>query len=379
MTERINQEDFELINEKYKNILDEYKNNDIYIILKHGYDETLNMMNKKFEECEYYINYKDIRIDIFLFPLVKYLIDNCYEIKSCSYYRSKNNYCNITFSSINSGLMFIDKNIIIRNVLYKRVESSSSVNIKNKWFYYICPYVKYINSNKSSQNDSNLNNINLSFTLMIPNDDIILLYNILNNKKNIIIPHNLYNNVPLFKRSKKQLIDYIDEINKIKINYNNIIINKILDKSINFVYKSINKLSKSQTILKFDNSSYKINDKLIPLIKELLIAKLEINDDECYYDDTFSNICCISFPFYANVIEFINIIIMNKDHKNEFYKRILNLSNKGNWIYETCIIDINIKNKQKPDFFPSINIKFNIDDLQIAIDTMIEYNKKNDL
>ena len=102
-------------------------------------------------------------------------------------------------------------------------------------------------------------------------------------------------------------------------------------------------------------------------------------DDECYYDDNFSNMCCISFPFYANVIEFIHIIIMNKNNKDEFYKRILNLSNKGNWIYETCIIDINIKNNHPPDFFPSINIKFNIDDLKIIVDTLIEYNKKNDL
>jgi hypothetical protein len=324
-------------------------------------------MNKKIEECEYYINYQDIRIDIFLFPLVKYLIDNLYEIKSCTYYRSTNNYCNITFSSIDSGLMFIDKNIIIRNVLYRRIESSLSVNIKNKWSFYICPYIK------------SLNNVEFSFTLMIPNDDVMLMYNIMNNNKNIIIPHNSYVNNRLFKRSRRQLIEYINEINKIKLNNNNIIINKILDKSINYIYKSINKLSKSQTILKFENSSYKINEKLIPLIKELLIAKLEINDGECYYDDTFSNMCCISFPFYANVIEFIHIIIMNKTNKDEFYKRILNLSNKGNWIYETCIIDINIKNNQPPDFFPSINIKFNIDDLKIIVDTLIEYNIKNDL
>ena len=364
MTDCISQEDIELINDKYKSILDEYKNNDIYVILKHGYDETLNMMNKKIEECEYYINYKDIRIDIFLFPLVKYLIDNLYEIKSCTYYRAINNYCNITFSSIDSGLMFIDKNIIIRNLLYKRIESSLSVNIKNKWSYCVCPY-------------KNGNNIELSFTLMIPNDDIILMYNILN-KKNIIIPKNSYINTPLFKRSERQLINYIDEINKIKKNNNNMIINKILDKSINFVYKSINKLSKikSQIILKFEHSSYKINEKLIPLIKELLIANLEINDDECYYDDTLSNICCISFPFYANVITFINIIIMNKNNNDEFNKRILNMSNKGNWIYEICIIDINIKNKQKPDFFPSINIKFNIDDFKIIVNTLIEYNKQ---
>jgi len=364
MIEHINQEDVESINDKYTSILDEYKNNDIYVILKYGYDETLNTMNKKIEENEYYINYQNTRIDIFLFPLVKYLMDNYYEIKNCSYYRSINNYCNITFSSIDSGLMFIDQNITERAALYNRVESSVNVNIKNKWLYYICPYIK------------TLNNVEFSFTIMLPNDDVMLMYNKIINNNNINIPNNSYTHNQLFKKPKKQLLECLDEINKIKINNNNIIINKILDKSINYIYNTINKMSKSRVTFKFENFLYKIDEKLIPLIKELLIAKLEINEYECYYDDVYSNKCCISFPFYVNMLEFIQIII-NKNNNNEIYKRILKLSNMGNWIYETCIIDINLKNKQFPDFFPSINIKFDIDDVKIIIDTLIEYNKNN--
>jgi hypothetical protein len=368
MIESINHEDIELIDNNFKKIMEKYKTNDIFPILKYGYNNVINTMNKKMEEFEYYINYKDIRIDIYLFPLIKYLIDNHYDIKSCSYYRSINKYCSTTFSSIDSGLMFIDKNIIRRNSLYKRVESSLSFNIINKWLYNIHPYNKSANDQKYD--------IDFTFTILMQNDDINLIYNILNNKNILNIPHNSYNNAPLFKKSKQQLLNYINEINNIKNDSNNIIINKILDNSTNYIHKLLLQYFPYQKIiLKFKNSTYKIHEKLISLIKELLIANLEVNDDDCYYDDTYTNLCCISFPFYAHAIEFIHIILTN-NIKDDFYKKILNLSKKNNWIYETSIIDINIKNNKKPDYFPSINIKFIIDDLNIIINRIENHNSK---
>jgi hypothetical protein len=360
MIDYINAEDIEL----FKNILNKYKKDDIYMILNQGFNDIINTMNKKTEQFEYYININNIKVDIFLFPLIKLLIYNSYEIKSCSYYQSKNNYCSITFASIDNGLLFINNNISVRNLLYKRVESSLNNNIKNKWSFFICPYKKDINSNI----------IDISFTFIIPNNDIILLYDILNKKEKLIIPQNIYFNLPFLKKSKYQLIQYINEINNIKLNNNNIIVNKILDKTINNIYKMINKITNLRSILHFNDLIYKINDKLLPLVKELLTAQLEINDNECYYDN-FSNTCCISFSFHINFIDFLNIIL-NENINDDLYKRIFNLSNMYNWIYETYIVDINIKNKLKPDFFPSINIIFNVNDLNILYDIMLNYNIK---
>ena len=365
MIDNIRKEDINLVYHIYSSIIEKYKDDDISPLLQYGYQKSIVQMIKLMEKTQYYIEYKGIKIDIFLFPLMKYLLDNDYKIKSCSYYDSICNYCHIVFTSLDDGLYFLDKIINKRNLLYRRVENSLNYNLIGKWLYDIKPY-------KTKNNI-----IDFEFTIYIPNYDVNLLYKMTINKDNKDNDKikNSYSKFSLFKKTKIELINYLNKINKIKSDNNNIIINKIFNNSYNYVHKLLLNYDTNKILFKFGKSTYKINRKLVNIVKELLINEFEINDDECYYDNEYKNECCLSFPFYAHADEFI-FMITHKYEQDDLYKKIFNLIETDRWIYEICVIDINMRNRgSKPDYFPSINIKFSISDLDLITKRLVNFKK----
>lgn len=408
----LNESELEIYRDDFLKIIEDNKGDSQLVeLLKYCYKEAhQNSMKKKMDRYVMGIKYNCsdesdktvIDTDLPIAPIISKLIAQKFYITKSSYYNAVVNYSLIEFVSIDNCLLFLDTILQKRDKLFDRVECSENYKIKNSWRFRLCPY--NLSRDDSSASTVRDYSIGICMSVLIPDDDLSLVYERLSNenKENnqtdtALVLKNEYvvDNPILFTEHEcDKISSTIQEIKEVKRNN---ILNKILEYSNNYLQARLIGSPEDRVALSYKKKVFHINKKLIPIVKELSIADIEINDHDCVFDDVPSGYCCLSFSFYTHVVEFINIIVAGHDG-DDLFKRVMNDGslhtpltqyNKKRWMYEVYVIDINndidddIDKKKKPinqnhkktDFFACINVQIPHKDLKTILIRLRNYNR----
>lgn len=371
-------EEFELFDQEYNDIMGQISDPFTEKLLKQCYSYIKQHSQKKLgDKYKMTLTLNDdggsttIETDLPIALIVNKLIEQNIEIVNGAYYDVLDNYASVDFLSIEFCLEFLDKVAKYRDDMFKRIECSENNKVKNIWKFELVP----IETN-NDQSITGQNFIQLTMRILIPEIDIPVVYDRLGDTSH---------NIKVFKTIVENDfdIDY-DKIEDVRKSISTMIgeptsplTQKILKCFNDYLDQCTQLVEEDERIIYcFKKNKLNINKKLIPLIKEMLIAEMDINDHGCVYNDINTGYACLSFSCYAHATDFLTIITL--DYVNdEIYKRILGNSSANNWKYGVVVIDINNDkhNKSKsPNFLPCVEIFVPHNDIKILIDRMKEYN-----